>query len=264
MAYERSPAYQPGQTTPFKISRSKIDLFIQCPRCFWLDARLKIGRPKGPPFTLNSAVDELLKKEFDALRKDGRQHPIQIEYGIDAKPCAHDQLNVWRHNFTGVQYLYEPTNFLVFGAIDDLWQNSKGEYIVLDYKSTSKMGKIEELGNESWHDQYRRQLAVYQWLLRGNGLKVSSTGYWVYANASKKRDGFDGRLEFELTLIEEKIDDKWVEPTLLKIKETLESDDMPKNAAGCEFCDYAKARTALTLEHIQPAKKTGKAKKLAA
>lgn len=256
--------YQPGQTTPFKISRSKIDLFIQCRRCFWLDARLKISRPKGPPFTLNSAVDELLKKEFDALRKAGKQHPIQIEYGIDAKPCVHDQLNVWRHNFTGVQYLHEPTNFLVFGAIDDLWQNSEGEYIVLDYKSTSKMGKIEELGNQSWHDQYRRQLAVYQWLLRGNGLKVSSTGYWVYANATKNRDGFDARLEFELTLIEEQIDDKWVEPTLLEIKNCLESDDMPKNAVDCEFCDYAKARTALTLEHIQPAKKVGKAKKLAA
>lgn len=251
MAYVRSPAYKPGQKAAFKISRSKIDLFIQCPRCFWLDARLKIGRPKGPPFTLNSAVDELLKKEFDALRKNGKQHQIQIDYKIDAKPVAHDQLNAWRHNFTGVQYLHEPTNFLVFGAIDDLWQNSKGQYIVLDYKATSKMGKIDVLGDASWHDQYRRQLAVYQWLLRGNGLKVSSTGYWVYANAIKSRDGFDGRLEFELTLIEETIDDKWIEPTLLKIKQTLESDEMPKNADGCEFCAYARARTVLTLEALK-------------
>jgi CRISPR/Cas system-associated exonuclease Cas4 (RecB family) len=255
MAYERSPAYVPGQKTPYKISRSKIELFVQCPRCFWLEARLKIKRPSGPPFTLNSAVDELLKKEFDALRKDGKQHPIQIEYGVDAKPCAHDQLNVWRHNFTGVQYLHEPTNFLVFGAIDDLWQNSKDEYIVLDYKSTSKMGKIEELGDKSWHDQYRRQLAVYIWLLRGNGLKVSSTGYWVYANAIKDRKGFDARLEFDLTLIQETINDDWVEPTLLKIKQTLDSDDMPKNADSCEYCGYSKARTQLTLDSIKKPKK---------
>lgn len=251
--YERSAPYRPGQDTPYKISRTKIDLFIECPRCFWLDARLKISRPKGPPFTLNSAVDQLLKQEFDALREDGGKHPIQKEYGIDAVPVAHDKLDAWRHNFTGVQYLHEPTNLLVFGAIDDLWQNSKGEYIVLDYKSTSKTGKITELGNERWHDQYRRQLAVYQWLLRGNGLKVSDTGYWVYANATKDGKVFDAKLEFELTLIEEQIDDSWVEPTLLKIKKCLEG-DIPENSKSCEFCTYAKNRTQLTLDAINKKK----------
>ncbi|HEY5442248.1 MAG TPA: hypothetical protein VIJ68_01780, partial [Candidatus Saccharimonadales bacterium] len=64
MAYtrERSPAYRPGQTQAFKISRSKIELFMQCPRCFWLDARLKIGRPSSPPFNINKTIDELFKK----------------------------------------------------------------------------------------------------------------------------------------------------------------------------------------------------------
>ncbi|MEX0881727.1 MAG: PD-(D/E)XK nuclease family protein [Candidatus Saccharimonadales bacterium] len=254
--YEWSAPYKPGQTAPYKISRSKIDLFINCPRCFWLDARLKISRPKGPPFTLNSAVDGLLKKEFDALRKDGKQHPLQIEYGIDARPVNHDKLNVWRHNFTGVQFLHEPTNLLVFGAIDDLWQDSKGQYIVLDYKSTSKAGKITELGNESWHDAYRRQLGVYQWLLRQNGLPVSDKGYWLYCNADKNGKTFGKKLEFELTLIEEKIDDKWVEPTLLEIKKTLDSDEMPKDAATCEHCGYARSRTELTLNHLKDKKTT--------
>lgn len=250
MAYERSPAYQPGQTSPYKISRTKIDLFVDCPRCFWLDARLKISRPKGPPFTLNSAVDQLLKQEFDALRKDGKQHPLQIEYGIDARPVMHEQLNVWRENFKGVQFLHEPTGLLVTGAIDDLWQDSKGKYIVLDYKSTSKAGKIRELGHERWHDQYRRQLAVYQWLLRQNGLDVSDTGYWLYCNAQKSGKVFDKKLEFELTLIAEKINDDWVEPTLAKIKNCLEG-DMPKEAAGCEYCAYARARTELTLDALK-------------
>src|SRR3989338_9107049 len=124
----RSQPYKPGQLAAYKISRSKIDLFVQCPRCFWLDARLKISRPKGPPFTLNSAVDHLLKLEFDALRKDGKQHPLQKQYGIDAIPVAHDQLNVWRENFKGVQASHKPTNLLITGAIDDLWQNKKSEY----------------------------------------------------------------------------------------------------------------------------------------
>jgi hypothetical protein len=66
--YERTLPYKPGQKTPFKVSRSKIELFTQCPRCFWLDVRLKITRPSSPPFTINKAIDELFKKEFDNYR----------------------------------------------------------------------------------------------------------------------------------------------------------------------------------------------------
>lgn len=249
--YKRSEPYRPGQTIAYKISRSKIDLFIECPRCFWLDTRLKISRPKGPPFTLNSAVDHLLKIEFDELRKNSKQHALQVEYGIDATPSAHDQLDVWRNNFKGVQFLHEPTSLLITGAIDDLWQNPKGEYIVVDYKSTSKNEKIDKLGDAPWHDSYRRQLEVYQWLLRHNGLKVSNTGYWVYCNASKNRNGFDGRLEFELTLVDYTGSDKWVEPTLLEIKKALESDEIPKETLSCEHCAYVRQRTQLTIDSIQ-------------
>jgi CRISPR/Cas system-associated exonuclease Cas4 (RecB family) len=252
MAYERHhPPYRPGQRPAYEISRSKIDLFIQCPRCFWLDARLKISRPKGPPFTLNSAVDTLLKQEFDALRADGKQHPLQEAYGIDCRPVAHEKLDIWRYNFKGVRALHEPTNLMVFGAIDDLWQDTKRNYVVVDYKSTSKAGKIEELGHEKWHDQYRRQLEVYQWLLRQNGLPVSNHGYWVYCNAQKDKKAFDGKLEFEITLVSYEGSDSWVEPTLLNIKDCLENDSMPANSADCEFCAYAKSRTQLTLDSLQ-------------
>ena len=60
--------YDPASKNPFKLSRSKIDLFLECPRCFYLHRRLGVGRPPGYPFTLNVAVDALLKKEFDIHR----------------------------------------------------------------------------------------------------------------------------------------------------------------------------------------------------
>jgi hypothetical protein len=40
----------------FPLSRTKVELFLDCPRCFYLDRRLGIGRPAGFPFNLNSAV----------------------------------------------------------------------------------------------------------------------------------------------------------------------------------------------------------------
>jgi len=163
--------YDPKSAEPFKLSRSKIDLFIECPRCFYYDRKLGVGRPPGFPFALNSAVDHLLKLEFDIHRVGGTNHPLIEKYGVDARPVAHEDLDKWRHNFTGIQFLHESTNLLITGAIDDLWQNSKGEYIIVDYKSTSKAEEITEL-NKEWQDGYKRQMEIYQWLLRQNGYKV--------------------------------------------------------------------------------------------
>src|SRR5919112_1456192 len=93
---ERSAPYRPGQTEPFKVSRSKIELFKQCPRCFWLDIRLKISRPSSPPFNINKAIDELFKKEFDTYRAKGEPHPLMISHQIAAVPFEHKDLNIWR------------------------------------------------------------------------------------------------------------------------------------------------------------------------
>lgn len=250
MAYERSPAYQPGQTSPYKISRSKIELFTQCPRCFWLEARLKIKRPSTPPFLINSAIDALLKTEFDIYRKKGEQHPWQIEFKVDAKPFAHKDLDRWRHTFTGVQALHESTNLLIFGGVDDVWVTPNDELVVVDYKATAKAKEITDLEDSRWHDAYRRQMEVYQWLLRQNGFKVSDTGYFVYANGKADGDGFYNKVEFRTNIFPYRGSDGWIEPTLAKIKDCLEG-DIPKEGSDCEYCQYAKSRTSLTLESIQ-------------
>ena len=69
MQKRKSNLYQPNSDIPFNISRSKIDLFLECPQCFYLDRKLGISRPDIPGYTLNKAVDYLLKNEFDGLRE---------------------------------------------------------------------------------------------------------------------------------------------------------------------------------------------------
>jgi len=225
---------------PFKISRSKIDLFISCPRCFYLDRKLGVGRPPGFPFNLNSAVDTLLKKEFDIYRANNAKHPLIEKYGIDAKPVPHKDLNNWRHNFTGVQFLHKPTNFLISGAIDDLWQNSEQEFIVVDYKATAKNEAITEL-NKDWHKAYKRQMEIYQWLLRQNVDKVSDIGYFVYCNGLTDKKAFDGKIEFDVTVIPYKGNDDWVEKTIFDIYECLNSKKIPEASSDCDYCSYIKS-----------------------
>lgn len=221
-----------------KISRSKIDLFLECPRCFYLDKKLGITRPRGFPFTLNAAVDHLLKKEFDIHRAKSRPHPLMKSYGIDAVPFQHEKLDQWRHNFTGVQFLHEPTGFLIFGAIDDVWQDSKGRLMVVDYKATAKAGEINL--DADWQIGYKRQMEIYQWLLRRNSFDVSDTGYFVYVNGKKDAAAFDAKLEFDVHLISYDGNDSWVENTLLEIKKTLDDNKVPLAAPTCGHCDYAK------------------------
>ena len=232
--------YEPNSLDPFKLSRSKIDLFFECPRCFYYDRRLGVGRPPGYPFALNSAVDHLLELEFDIHRANGTKHPLIEKYGVDAFPVAHKDLNKWRENFVGIQFLHAETNLLLTGAIDDLWKNSKGEYIIVDYKATSKDEEITEL-NKAWQDGYKRQMEIYQWLLRQNKYKVSDTGYFVYCNGKKDRKAFDGKLDFDVTLIPYKGNDSWVEKTIIEAHKCLNANNIPESGATCDYCSYVKA-----------------------
>jgi CRISPR/Cas system-associated exonuclease Cas4 (RecB family) len=236
MAFYRKKLYDPRAEEAFKVSRSKIDLFVECPRCFYLDRRLGVSRPQGFPFTLNSAVDTLLKKEFDIHRKQGTPHPLMESYGIDAVPFSDSRMDTWRDTFKGVEYFHEPTNFVVFGGVDDIWQNSDKELIVVDYKATSKDTEVNL--DAEWQEGYKRQMEVYQWLLRHNDLKVSDTGYFVYCNGKRDREAFDGKLEFDIKIIPYTGSDKWIPKTLLEMKKCLDSDEISKSSPNCEYCAY--------------------------
>jgi CRISPR/Cas system-associated exonuclease Cas4 (RecB family) len=251
---ERTQPYRPGQKTPFKVSRSKIELFMQCPRCFWLDVRLKITRPSTPPFNINKAIDELFKKEFDGFRVKRKPHPLMVAFDIPAVPYQHDKLDQWRENFVGVVALDKPTNLHVFGAIDDVWLNDDGSVHVVDYKATSKAGEVGI--SSDWQISYKRQIEVYQWLLRANDVPVSDIGYFVYTNGRLDVDGFNDQLAFKTKVIAYTGSDSWVGPTLLKMKQTMDDDTMPPigddiMGGPCQYCSYARARTELTLKALR-------------
>lgn len=231
--------FDPKGKKPFTISRSKIDLFLDCPRCFYLDRRHGVGRPPGYPFNLNSAVDKLLKKEFDIHRAKQTQHPLMKTYGIDAVPFAHELIDEWRENFKGVRHHHQATNLLVTGAVDDIWQMPDKSIAVVDYKATSK--DTEVTIDADWQMSYKRQMEVYQWLLRRNGLTVSDTGYFVYCNGSTDKEAFDGKLEFDIKIIPYTGSDGWIEEALTAIKDLLMQPEIPPASSDCDYCRYRDA-----------------------
>ncbi len=229
--------YNSKQKEPFRLSRSKVDLFLECPKCFYLDRKLGVARPPGFPFALNSAVDALLKKEFDVHRANGSKHPLMHVYKIDAVPLKHESLDIWRDSLRGgVEFYHKGTNLTLTGGLDDLWVNSQGEYIVVDYKATAKESEVNL--DAPWQLGYKRQVEFYQYLLRQNGFKVSDTAYFVYANGRSDKEAFDGKLEFDIKVIPYKGSDSWIENTIKEIKQCLDSEEIPQMGPGCDYCRY--------------------------
>ncbi|HVW66116.1 MAG TPA: PD-(D/E)XK nuclease family protein [Candidatus Peribacteraceae bacterium] len=225
--------YDPASRDPYPLSRSKVELFLQCPRCFYLDRRSGIGRIDGPPYTLNLAVDALLKREFDAYRLRGEAHPIMTMYGVDAVPFRHKDFLEWRDG-KGMHVFHAPTRFDVFGIIDDLWVNEKGEILIVDYKATSTIADISIDGRDS----YKRQIEFYQWLFRQHDFSVSDTGYFLFANAVKDRDLFDRQLEFTMQILPYEGKDGWVDDALRGAFDVLQEDLPPPSTESCEWCGY--------------------------
>ena len=130
--------YKPEHESPYELSRSRIESFIRCPACFWLDRAKGVKFPGMPAFLLNSNTDKLLKRDFDRYR--GKEpHPIMIANGLGHLiPFDHPDMACWENSLSfgkddhHFNTLHEETNILFGGGLDDVWQNIKtGENYIL-------------------------------------------------------------------------------------------------------------------------------------
>ena len=233
--------FEPDNPKPFKVSRSKIENFIRCKACFWMDRVKGINFPGMPGFNLNSATDSLMKKDFDKYRELQKPHPFMIRNGLEhLVPFKYFEFEQWTQaRKFGLRTIHKPTNLLIGGGLDDVWHDRATEKIfMVEYKSTSTIHKPITLeGN--WKKGYKRQIDIYQWILRQNGFDVSDMSYFVYVNADASVE--DGYLEdkkdkanmiFDVQLIEYVGDDSWVEDVLFEIKDVLHQKTCPKHATS--------------------------------
>ena len=230
-----------------KLSRSTVEKYITCPRCCVLEKKYKI-KPPSLPFTLNIAVDNLCKNEFDYYRKLKEPHPLFLENNIDAIPFYHEKLDEWRSNFKGLRFISKEKNYNFGGAIDDVWQKKNGELIVADVKATSKnnFDWVETFNKYEYPKAYKRQLEMYQWLLKKNGFQVAQEAYLVYFNGKKNEKFFHEKLNFEAHMVKINCCCNWVEDKIEETVNLLRSDLFPKPSSNCEVCNYLRKRWSLS------------------
>ena len=219
-----------------QLSRSKIELFLDCRRCFHEDLVRGNKRPSSPPYTLNNAVDALFKREFDSYRAARAPHPIFATVGLDAVPLNDERIEKWRDNFAGVRWLDQDTGWTLFGAVDDLWQLADGRIAVADYKATAK---DDAPSAATLHPAYRRQAEVYQFLVAKQGYAVSDRAWFVYTNGAKEVDRFEDVLRFRTVLVPYDGRHDWVLGAFRDAIALVQSGETPPPGEKCDYCRFA-------------------------
>ena len=265
-------AFDPSNPAPYELSRSRIENYIRCKACFWLEQIHRVSPPEIPSFTINTTTDILLKRDADAVRGKSSL-PLWEQHNLGHMiPFEHENLEKWAnsmHYGTNDSYfnaVHEPSNIKLGGGLDDVFLNTLTEQIhIVDYKSTAqgtrspnKYEKKPVSLDDPWKASYKRQMDMYVWVAREKGFDVSDIGYFVYVDAQHKdisgmltdKDPCKAWMEFTATIIPYRANVSWIEPTLLEIREFLESQtECPQHTpregfSGCDVGRYANAMMA--------------------
>ncbi len=222
---------------PIQLSPNSLNLFLECPHCFWLDKNLGIKRPPPYPYALNSAVDALLKEEFDTYRAKKIPHPLLVDNNIKAHLFSNQKLlNQWRNNLAGIRYFDENLEATLFGAVDDVLEfpakggsASGGDTLIapLDYKSTGSTAA-------NVYDRFQLQLDTYAFLMEKNGYKTSGKGYLAFYIVDKSR-GFIDRLPFRKEIVEIDTNPADVYEIFKDAVVCLRRGTPPEHSSDCQF-----------------------------
>jgi len=212
------------------LSPSKLNLFQECPLCFWLSEVKKIHRPEGPQSTLPRGMDLLIKKYFDKYREQDKLPP-EIDGKVQGKLISDSNLlKQWRSNFRNSEpkYFDKELNAVLFGALDECLIDGE-YYIPVDYKTRGFDLKPDSLS------YYQTQLDCYTLLIEANGLKHLSFGYLIYYIPEEV--GENGIVKF-------KIEPRKMETNTKRAKEIfreavqLINGPQPKSHSNCKFCSW--------------------------
>ncbi len=212
----------------FQLSPNSLNLFLECPLCFWLDKKQGIKRPQPFPYALNIAIDILLKQEFDDFRAKKESHPLLVAHNVSAKLFSNQSLlNQWRSNFVGIRYYDEKLGATLFGAVDDILEFEDKKLAPLDYKSTgSRVANI--------YDRFQLQMDVYTHLLEKNGFSTPRKGYLAFYIVNKE-NGFGDRLPFRKELHEINTDPLYIPGLFGEAVSLLKNVSPSSHSPDCEF-----------------------------
>lgn len=216
----------------FKLSPSRLNLFRECPRCFWLRVRKKKERPNRPFPSLPSGMDRKLKDYFDRYREreelppelEDRCPDLQLlgDTGLLERARDWRREPVWNDPETGAS---------LRGGVDDLLETPADSLVVLDYKTRG----YPPSGDSGVPAYYERQVNLYSLILEETNYRTAGYGLVLYLYPGRVLEG--GKFAFKSELRKVPVDLEKARGLVREAVETLEG-DMPRHSPGCDYSDW--------------------------
>ncbi len=214
-----------------QLSASALSLYMECPKCFWLQKINGIHRP-SQIFALQSNFDRILKPYFDKFRKEGKLPP-ELVGKVEGKLFEDQELlEKWRNALRPTLKYKHPQRegFSLAGGLDDCLFDGR-YYIPIDFKTTGS-SRFEE-NSEKY---YQHQLDIYNFLLEENGYKTKGMAYLVYYKPEEVAG--EGLMKFQIVVKKMETDHKRALRLFEDAIELLQN-PMPKSHSDCQFCSWA-------------------------
>ncbi len=203
------------------LSPSTLNIFRDCPRCFWLQINCEIKRPRGPFPSIASGLDRVIKEYFDSYREQGTLPPL-LKDKIEGKLIPQLPKKLFFND--------NSKNAALIGMLDECLVLPENLYVPLDYKTRGS------LPNDA-HPAYQLQMDMYTLLLEKNNYKTNNIAYLLYfvPRSGKLHEG----IPFEVKIIEVKTS---IDRALDIFHEALDllKAPIPGSSENCEYCNWIK------------------------
>lgn len=219
---------------PVHLSASRLNLFAECGRCFWLRVNEGVDRPTGPFPSLPAGMDRAIEAHFDRHRAAGELPPaLRGEVTGRLEPDERFLANCreWRREPC---YVDETRDVVVRGGLDDLLRTEDGSLVVLDYKTRGYPPR-RATGAPAY---YVRQVNCYNLILRSNGHPTADYGLLLYYYPDGVTD--DGTFRFHTAVRRVAVDVDRVREQIHRAVEILRG-PIPDHDVECAFCRWKAA-----------------------
>lgn len=222
------------------LSPSKLNLFNECPRCFWDAYAAKCPRPRGIFPSLPGGMDRVFKDYADRFR--GTLPPMLDERvrGVLMGDIA--KLNQWRNWRTGLTYIDAERQIKLIGALDDCLIDGD-IYIPLDWKTKGSQPK------DDGSQYYQTQLDCYNLMLSASGYRVADEGYLVYIYPelceSSIKTAVQISVDFGVNIYRINCNTGRAKELVVWAAECLRG-NRPDSSVDCEHCAYLRSEDGLT------------------
>lgn len=201
------------------LSPHTLNIYRECPKCFYLHIHYGIQRPRGPMPSIATGLDGIIKKYFDFYREIGKLPPF-LENKIDGKLITRLEKT----------YYYDINKkYCIFGKLDEAIALDDGTFVPLDHKTRASAPRTV-------HEAYTLQMSVYTLLLRENDMKVSNFAYLVYYYPEESK--IDKGITFGFEIMKVETDPEGIKEYIEKAIDCLEGGKIPERGPDCEYCKW--------------------------